>query len=638
MKGLRGPNGFPVQNINEKPPKNLKDWPKYIKKTVLGFFSRLFYIFGLVWDTAPWILISLMIISVISGLVPVVTAYTAAQLINILGEAIVAQSNNTNIEFGKIMGMLFVQFGCIFVNKLINNINVVVIRMSGELVSNHVKKMIMHKSKEVDMQSFDRPEFYEKLENAQREAGVRPVQILNQSFSLVSSVISIVSYVAILFSVNAVAPLLIMILAIPSAVISVIYRKKAFNYVRRRSKDRRQLNYYSSLMTNKDIVKEIRIFGLSDLFIVRYNDIFKKYYKGLRTIYLTEGAWKTLISLVSAGVNCLLFLYVARNVWLGKLKIGDYSLYTGALNSVSSLVMELISTTSTIYEGTLFIDNLITFMNEKPSILPDIENPVPITRHIPHKIELKNVSFKYPETERFVIKNLSATINEGSSVVLVGLNGAGKTTLIKLITRLYDPTEGEILLDGVNIKNYDPNELYKLYGIIFQDFGKYAVSVKENISFGDVEKKLDPNKVKAAADQSNSTDFIERLPKGFDTALMRYFEEDGIELSIGQWQKLSVARAFYSDSDILILDEPTASLDAIAEQEIFNEFDQLRKNKTTIFVSHRLSSATTADEIWVIDGGRLIEKGSHKELMEKKGEYYKLFSTQAKRYVENPSD
>ena len=231
------------------------------------------------------------------------------------------------------------------------------------------------------------------------------------------------------------------------------------------------------------------------------------------------------------------------------------------------------------------------------------------------KIVFENVSFRYPGTERDVIKNVSLTFNAGDTVVLVGLNGAGKTTLIKLLTRLYDPTEGRILLDGHDIRDYDVEEMYKLFGIIFQDFGKYAVSVTENISFGRFEKPLIPDNVKLAAEQSNSAGFIEALPDKFNTPLMRYFEDNGIDLSTGQWQKLAIARAFYSDSDILILDEPTASLDAIAEQEIYNQFDLLRKDKLTIFVSHRLSSATVASKIIVLENGAIIEEGNHAELM-----------------------
>ena len=331
----------------------------------------------------------------------------------------------------------------------------------------------------------------------------------------------------------------------------------------------------------------------------------------------------------------MLFIFIASGVVRGETEVGNYSLYTGALSSISNGVASFISTTASIYEGTLFIDNLILFMNEKRNIAPNVATPVHVKHHIAHEIELKNVYFRYPGSDHDVIKNLSCKINAGETIVLVGLNGAGKTTLIKLITRLYDPTGGEILLDGINIKEYDVGELYSLFGITFQDFGKYAVSVKENIAFSNVHNPIDDEKVKKAAHESYAEDFINKLPNKYDTPLMKYFEENGIEPSIGQWQKLSVARAFYSDSDILILDEPTASLDAIAEQEIYDQFDELRKGKTTIFVSHRLSSATTADNIIVIDEGRLIEYGPHAELMKKHGKYYELFSTQAKRYITN---
>jgi ABC-type multidrug transport system fused ATPase/permease subunit len=341
------------------------------------------------------------------------------------------------------------------------------------------------------------------------------------------------------------------------------------------------------------------------------------------------------MALICTGVNCLLFIMIANGVIDGHYGVGDYSLYTGALTSIGAGIATLISTIASIYEGTLFIDNMIIFMEEKKQIVSTLESPRELKRHIAHRFELKGVSFRYPGSEKYVIKDVNLVIEEGETVVLVGLNGAGKTTLIKLLTRLYDPTEGVILLDGHDIREYKPEDVYAAFGIIFQDFGKYAVTAKENIMYGQITKEPNDDDIRTAAYHSNSDKFIEALPNGYDTPLMKYFEPNGIELSIGQWQKLSIARAFYSDTDILILDEPTASLDAIAEQEIYRQFDELRRDRTTIFVSHRLSSATTADKIVVLQNGTVVEVGTHAELMAAGKQYCELFSAQAERYIED---
>jgi ABC-type multidrug transport system fused ATPase/permease subunit len=498
----------------------------------------------------------------------------------------------------------------------------------------------MEKARTVDLASFDMPAFYEKLENANREAGHRPIQTLQSTFSIISTIIQLISYILILARIPNMwwMPLGVVLISVPSAIVSFVYRRKHFQYVRWRSKDRRQLSYFSGLLVNKDLVKEIRIFDLADTFIDRYNTVFKKYYAGLRKLIIAESAWLIGIAIISAVVNCIFYAVIAFGVFVGRFTIGNYSLYTGALSSIANCVTSFINTSASVYEGTLFIDNLISFMKEKPSILPIADPPKKIDKNAPHTIVFENVSFAYPGTDRKVIKNLSTTFRPGETVVLVGLNGAGKTTLIKLLTRLYDPTEGRILLDGKDLKEYDVRELYDLFGIIFQDFGKYAVTAAENIAFGDIHLGEDRNKVEGCARQANAEDYISKLPEGYDTPLTRIFEKEGIELSGGQWQKLAIARAFYRDSEIMILDEPTAALDPMAEQEIFNQFDNLREGKTTIFVSHRLSSAVIATKILVLEYGELIEEGNHHELMAKKGKYYDLFTTQAKRYLEGGRD
>lgn len=647
-----GPGFFgpPHNELNNPPkPKSVKELPAYLKKLMSGFFSRLFYIFRLVWETGPWILFVMIFMSVFNGVIPVIGASITANILNSLvgafntltPEATLSEQLSSMLENEACRAIVFwlvIQFAFTFIKSIVSNINTILSRIYGELVVNHIKLKIMNKAKQVDLASFDTTEFYEKLENANREAGMRPVQILNSTFKIFSTLITVVSFVIVLAAVSPFAPTLIVVLAIPSAIINFIYRKKNADYIRRRSKDRRVMNYYSNIITNKDMVKELKMFALSDVFIGRYKETFTKYFKGLKRLFVAEGLWHVGLTVINAAANCALFVFIALQVCNGNEEIGNYSLYVSALNNISSGVATLISTTATIYEGTLFIDNMIVFMNNKTVITPSLPEPRAVERRIPHVIEFKNVSFRYPNTERDVIKNVSFRIEPGETVVLVGLNGAGKTTLVKLLTRLYDPTEGEILLDGHNINEYSVDELYRMFGIIFQDFGKYAVTVRENIAFGEITKEISDENIENAALASDAVDFINHLPNGYDTPLMRIFEENGIELSIGQWQKLSIARAFYSDSDVLILDEPTASLDPMAEQEIFNRFDELRKDKTSIFVSHRLSSATTADKILVLEYGELIESGSHRELMEAKGKYYQLFSTQAKRYIESADE
>lgn len=634
------PPGMNFRYEKVPPPKSIADVPRYLKELCGGFFSRLAYIFRLVWKTGPWILFAMLAISLLQGITPVIGSKISQHVLNEM------QSSYGNFSGAlgdflrsPVFFLLIFLFSYNILTSLVNILKNAVSRISGELVVRTVKLEIMNKAKELDLQSFDLPAFYEKLENANREAGNRPVQILSSTFSVVSAIITLISYVIILASVLWWAALVIVAVSIPSAIINFYYRHKNFEYMRRRSHDRRQMSYYSDLLVNKDLAKEIRIFDLSDTFIGRYRTVFDRYFSGIRTLILRENVWHVIIIVVSSVVNCCFYAYFAYLVISGRQMIGDYTLYTGALIAVAGQVSSLIGISATIYEGTLFIDNLTSFLREDRTIVPVLpseraaEGPRSVTRGVPHTIVFEHVSFSYPGTERRVLDDINLTIRPGETLVLVGLNGAGKTTLLKLLTRLYDPTEGRILLDGYDLREYDVKQLYAMFGIIFQDFGKYAESVSENIRFGDIRKSSSAEAIRQAAEDADAAEYISRLPNGFDTPLMRVFEENGIELSIGQWQKLSIARAFYSDSEVLILDEPTASLDPMAEQEIFNQFDRLRQDKTTIFVSHRLSSATVASKIAVLEYGRLIEEGDHKTLMAMRGRYFELFSTQARRYV-----
>jgi len=627
---------MPMQHERPKPPKSLTDVPRYLSELFGGFFKRFFYIVRLVWRTGWWIPVLLLFVALFKGVTPVIGSLISKNILNALQEVIKAgYLPEGDFWSSDILYLLIALFVYRLLILVVNNISSAMNRIAGEKVVKEVKSQIMEKSKEVDLASFDNPSFYEKMENANREAGHRPLNILTQTFGVISSVIELVSFLIVLLSAPGLSwvTFVVILVSIPSAVVNFVYRRKNFRYMRFSSKERRQMNYFSNILVDKDLVKEIRLYDLADSFIERFFTAFKTYYKGMRKLILSESAWHIVFSVVTGVTNLVFYIIIAKQVFTGDIQIGDYTLYTGAIASVSTCISTLISSTGSIYEGTLFIDNLIAFMNEKQSVVPISLPGEQVPHNTEHTIEFDNVSFRYPGTKRDVLKNISFTIHPGETLALVGLNGAGKTTLIKLLTRLYDPTAGRILLDGKDLRLYDLKSLYQTFGIIFQDFGKYALTVKENICLGDIHRQVDMEQVESASRQSTAGDYIEKLPDGYNTPLMRFFESNGLELSIGQWQKLAIARAFYADSDIIILDEPTASLDPMAEQEIFNQFDRLRNNKTTVFVSHRLSSATIADQILVIENGCLIEQGSHSVLMAQGGRYFELFTTQSKRYV-----
>ena len=627
---------MPMEHKRPAPPKSLKDLPRYLSEVFGGFFKRFFYILKLVWKTGWWIPVILSFVALFKGVTPVIGSLISQNILNALQD-VIKVGHLPESEFGDsgILYLLIALFAYRLLILVVNNISSAINRIAGEKVVVQVKSQIMEKSKEVDLASFDNPAFYEKMENANREAGHRPLQILTETLGIFSSVIELVSFLVVLLSASGLSwiTFVIILVSVPSAIVNFVYRRKNFRFMRFSSKERRQMNYFSGVLVDKDLVKEIRLYDLADTFIARFFAAFKSYYKGMRKLILNESAWHILFSVITGVTNLVFYIIIAKQVFTGQIQIGDYTLYTGAIASVATCISTLISATGSIYEGTLFIDNLIAFMEEKQHIAPLNLPGGEVTQNSQHTIEFVDVSFRYPGTKRDVLKNISFTIHPGETLALVGLNGAGKTTLIKLLTRLYDPTAGQILLDGKDLRSYDLKSLYSTFGIIFQDFGKYAVSVKENICLGDIHRKGTDEEVVSAAKQSTASDYIEKLPDGYDTPLMRYFETNGLELSIGQWQKLAIARAFYADSDIIILDEPTASLDPMAEQEIFNQFDRLRNNKTTVFVSHRLSSATIADQILVIENGYLIEKGSHTALMAQGGKYAELFTTQSKRYI-----
>jgi len=502
--GRRPPHGPNYQRPT--PPKSVKDVPRYLSEVFGGFFKRFFYIIKLVWRTGHWIPFLLLFVALFKGVTPVIGALISQSTLNALQKVIeVGGLPESEFWSSDIVYLLVALFAYRLLIQVVNTISNALNRVASEKVVKEVKNQIMGKSREIDLASFDNPAFYEKMENANREAGHRPLQILTQTFGIVSSVIELVSFLAVLLSVPGLwwITVVVFLVSVPSAVVNFVYRRKNFRYMRFSSKERRQMNYFSNILVDKDLIKEVRLYDLADTFIGRFLDAFQTYYKGLRKLIVSESAWHIFFAVITGVTNLFFYIMIAIRVFTGEMLIGDYTLYTGAIASVAGCISTLISTTGTIYEGTLFIDNLIAFMDEKQTVTPMLEPGEAVAHTGSHTVEFVNVSFRYPGTNRDVLKNISFTIQPGETLALVGLNGAGKTTLIKLLTRLYDPTAGHILLDGKDLRAYDLKSLYQTFGIIFQDFGKYALSIQENICLGSIHKDVNMDEVVYACSSSD---------------------------------------------------------------------------------------------------------------------------------------
>ncbi len=500
----------------------------------------------------------------------------------------------------------------------------------GDLLSNHISMLILEHAIELDLAFFENPVFYDKLQRAQAEAGYRPLTILSSSFRLIQSLISVVSLIVLLVRLTWLAVPVLVIVSVPAFILQSRYGLSRYHMLRSRAPARRILTYLSSLITSDVSIKEIKLLELGRYLIARYRDVFDRFYHENESLSRKQ----SLANLLLDGFALLgywgLYIYVAYRTIFGWLTLGDLTLFAQVFSQVQSRFGMILSSMSTMYENSLFVTNLYEFLALEPQVVScPHARPAPLALEL--GIELKNVSFQYPSSDRLVLDNVSLILRPNESIALVGENGAGKTTLVKLLTRLYDPDEGQILLDGVDIREYDLCEYRRQIGVIFQDYVRYCLTARENIGFGQIGKIEDLDKIIQAAAKSGCHDLIGNLPEGYETTLGRLFQ-GGHQLSGGEWQKIALARAFMRDAQILILDEPTAALDPRAEYEIYEQFKELTRSKATILVSHRFSTARMADRVIVLEQGKIIEQGTHTELMTQNGAYATLFRMQAENY------
>lgn len=505
-------------------------------------------------------------------------------------------------------------------------------------VNNHTQALILAKAASLDIAFYETPAFYDRLENATRDVWRTqnlPWILLDTSGAALSLIITI----GLLVGLHPLAAPLLVVTAIPQLIARARYVNLRFKMWTDRAPAQRMVNYLQGLLTEREPVKEVRLFGLEAPFLLRFRRFNQQLVDEYKTILFAQERWNLLATLLSVVGVGLIWAYAMMQATLARITLGDLALVFQAATQARNGLGQLFTSMGVFYEHSLFVGNLYDFLALQPdAVAGALAQPAPghkapaVAQPMQQGIEFRHVSFRYPGAERAVLQDVSFTIRPGTTVALVGENGAGKTTLIKLLTRFYDPTEGAILLDGRDLRDYDLTELRRTIGVIFQDFVRYHLTARENIGFGQLDYVEDAERVGRAADKGGAVPVIEKLPKSYETLLGRTFEES-VDLSGGEWQKLALSRAFMREAQVLILDEPTAALDALAEYEIYKRFAELTADKTTIFISHRFSTVRMAQQILVLEHGQLIEEGTHTELMARDGQYTKMFTTQAERYL-----
>jgi ATP-binding cassette subfamily B protein len=529
-----------------------------------------------------------------------------------------------------VLPFVIFEFALLLVSTLLLSFQSLSNNILRSLLTKHVNTLIIDKSINLDLQFYEDPVFYDNMQNARRRADSSALAIVSSISQVAQQFITLISLVILLVGFSPWLAVVVILAAVPNFLSNSRFAEMAFRALTHRAPEARLLSYIENLLTSNETVKEIKLFGLGEALKKRYEDLFAQFLEedtsiARRNTYASL-AWGMLSNLAYYGS----YIWVIVRTITQAITLGDMTMFLSVFRQSQRAVQSLLENFSRLYENNLYLDNLIDFLKIEPALRTP-ENGKIAPAPIVEGVCFENVSFKYPGSEKYVLKNVNLFIKPGESIALVGLNGAGKTTLIKLLTRLYDPTEGCITLDGTDLRDFDLKSLHQRFGVIFQDFVRYQFSIKENIGFGQVEDLDNQVRIEEAADKGGATEVVSELPDGYETILGRRWNR-GHELSGGQWQKIALSRAFMRKAEVLILDEPTSALDAQAEYEIFLRFRELMEGRIAVLISHRFSTVRMADRIVVLSEGRIIELGSHEELMAHNQNYAHLFNLQAEGY------
>ena len=567
--------------------------------------------------------------TLVSGVLPAAIASVGGLFVDVVSNAFQDDGSNAEQLRSDALYYVFLEAGLVVLMTGAYRINAVCQSILRVLLGNKINVMILEKALTLELAHFEDAEYYDKLVRARREASSRPLSLVIKTFDLLRDSIALITIGIWLFQFSPYAVLLLGLAGVPAFLAEAKFSGEAFRIHRRRSAERRMQIYLEMVLTREDGVKEVKLLQLGKMFLQRYVDIFHNIYKEDRSLVLRRGFWGYILGLIASAAFYFAYGWVGFAAIAGAITIGQMTMYIAQFRLGQNSVTNSLTSINGMYEDNLYLSNLTEYLAHKvPEQTGDkMQGPDPSDG-----IRFDNVSFSYPGAQAPALNNINLHITPGESLAIVGENGSGKTTLIKLLTRLYAPTTGRILVDGLDLQEWDLNIIREKIGVIFQDFARYQLIVGENIGIGDVDSINEEDKISEAARKGMAEEFVKDLPKKYQTQLGTWFK-DGQELSGGQWQKVALSRAFMrSKADILILDEPTAAIDARAEADIFAHFGELTENRISIIISHRFSTVRRADHIIVLEKAEILEEGSHEQLLDLDGQYATLFNLQAKGY------
>lgn len=588
-------------------------------------------LFRLIWNTSKSLTIGNITLRLVQSLIPLATLYIAKEIIDEVVALTAPQppKGEMNGDTQYLWLMVGIELGLAVFSSVLNRGIILVDALLGDLFSNRSSVEIMRHAAKMDLYQFEDATFYDKLERARRNTTGRTA-LMSQVFSQLQDIITLVTLGGGLVAFNPWLILILVVAVIPSFLAESYFNQRSYSLIYGWTPERRELDYLRYVGASDQTAKEVKIFNLADFITNRFAEISHRYFLANRNLVVKQAAWGTLLSALGTLAYYGAYVFIILQTISGVITLGTLTFLSGSFNRMQSLLQGIMSRFSKIAEGSLYLQDLFDFYEIQPSIISK-PNSIPFPEKVQQGFTFENVGFKYQDSHKWAIRNLSFELKAGEKLALVGENGAGKTTLVKLLARLYEPTEGRILIDGVDIRDYNLDSLRNNIGIIFQDYIRWQMTAGENIAVGNIEELQQMALIEDSAVKSLANVVIEDLPNRYDQLLGKRFEE-GTELSGGQWQKIALARAYMGNAQLLILDEPTSALDARAEHEVFLRFSELIEGKSAVLISHRFSTVRMADRILFMENGQLLELGTHEELLEKDGKYAELFKLQARGY------